>query len=74
MSNPLQNHKCNILPGIVSHVNKFDEIKGSNLTGFSLIYVSAKLDWFTWFTDMKLMGITEYHKQSIMFDKQSSTS
>ena len=30
MSSPLQNHKCNILPSMVSHVNKLDEIKGSN--------------------------------------------
>ena len=30
MSSPLQNHKCNILPRMVSHVNKLDEIKGSN--------------------------------------------
>ena len=29
--NPLQNHECTILPCTVSHVNKFDEIKGSNL-------------------------------------------
>ena len=31
MSNPLQNYECNISPRMVSHVNKFDEIKGSNL-------------------------------------------
>ena len=30
MSNPLQNHERNISPGTVSHVNKLDEIKGSN--------------------------------------------
>ena len=29
--NPLQNHECNILPCMVSHVTKFDEIKVSNL-------------------------------------------
>ena len=31
MSNRLQNQECNILPCTVSHVNKFDEIKGINL-------------------------------------------
>ena len=31
MSNPLQNLECNISPRTVSHVNKFDEVKGSNL-------------------------------------------
>ena len=31
ISIPLQNHECNILPGMVSYVNKFDEIKGSHL-------------------------------------------
>ena len=31
MSNPLQNHVCYISPRTVLHVNKFDEIKGSNL-------------------------------------------
>ena len=31
MSNHLQNHECNILPCTVSHVNKFNEVKGSNL-------------------------------------------
>ena len=30
MSNPLQNHECNISPHTVSDVHKFDEIKGSN--------------------------------------------
>ena len=30
-SNPSQNHKSNISPYTVSHVNKFDEIKGNNL-------------------------------------------
>ena len=31
MTNPLQNHECNISPCTVSHVNKFNEIKESNL-------------------------------------------
>ena len=31
MSNPLQNYVCNISPSTVLHINKFDEIKGSNL-------------------------------------------
>ena len=42
MSNPSQNLKCNILPHTMSHVNNFDEIKGSNLNRIRLIYVSAK--------------------------------
>ena len=57
MSSPLQNHKCNILPRMVSHVNKLEE--DSALSTFR----PNKLDWFTLFAEAKLTGITENHKK-----------
>ena len=67
--------ECNISPGTVSHVNRFDEINASNLKEDLALstFCPKKLDWFIWFADAKLTGITEQHKKSIMFDKQSST-
>ena len=66
MSSPLQNHKCNILPRMVSHVNKLDEIKGSNskrIRSYLHFGQPNKFDWFTLFADAKLTGITENHKK-----------
>ena len=49
MSNHLQNHKYDISPRMVSHVDKLDEIKGSNFEQDSALSMSRpnKLDWFT---------------------------
>ena len=62
MSNPSQNYEGNILPRTVSHVNIFNEIKGSNL--FGLICILAKQIRLV--MDAKLTGITDHHKKSII--------
>ena len=50
----------------LSHVNKFNVIKGSNLNRIQPLstFRPTKLSWSTRFNDAKLTGISEHHKKN----------
>ena len=63
---------------MVSHENKFNEIKGStrNLNRIRpyLRFGQTNKTGSLGLRIRNLTGITEHHKKSVMFDEQSSTS